>query len=56
MNTSSVDDFKLAIQYLSALRRIHLVLNERNAAEEVKKRIDIWLTKMEKDMKKRKAK
>ncbi|MGP1454458.1 MAG: hypothetical protein ACTTJ7_01665 [Treponema sp.] len=56
MNTSSVDDFKLAIQYLSALRRIHLVLNERNAAEEVKKRIDIWLTKMEKDMKKRKTK
>ena len=55
MNTLSIEDFRLAIQYLSALRRIHLVLNERNAAEEVKKRIDIWGAKMEKDMKRRKT-
>lgn len=55
MATSSIDDFRLAIQYLSALYRIHIILNERNAAEDVKKKIDIWSDKMEKDLQRKKG-
>lgn len=55
-STSSPEDFKLAIQYLSAARRIHLTLNERTNAEEIKRQIDIWTDKMEKDLQKRKRK
>lgn len=52
---SSSEDFNRAIHYLSALRRIHMLLNERNSAEEVKRKMDIWQAKMEKDDAKRKA-
>ena len=56
MSTSSIEDFRLAIQYLSAARRMHVLLNERNDAEEVKRQIDIWTDKMEKDLQRRKGK
>lgn len=52
LSTGRIDDFRLAINYLLALRRMHLILNERNEAEEVKKKADIWKEKMEKDHKK----
>lgn len=52
--TSSTEDFRLAIQYLEAARRMHILLNERSAAEDVKRQIDIWTDKMEKDLQKRK--
>ena len=55
MATSSPDDFRLAIQYLSALYRIHTILNERTPAEDVKKKIDIWSDKMEKAMQRKKG-
>ena len=56
MATSSIEDFRLAIQYLSAARRIHLLLNERADAEDVKRQIDIWTDKMEKDLQRQKGK
>jgi len=49
LSTGRIDDFRLAINYLQALRRIHLILNERDGAEDVKKKADIWKEKMEKD-------
>ncbi len=52
LHTHKPDDFKRAVQYLQALRRIHVVLAERDEAETVKKRIDIWSTKLEADLKK----
>ena len=55
LSTGRIDDFRLAINYLLALRRIHLVLNERNDAEETKKKAEIWKEKMEKDHKKNEA-
>ncbi|NVP23386.1 hypothetical protein [Treponema phagedenis] len=55
MATFSIEDFRIAIQYLLALRRIHLILNEHEAAEEVKKKAEIWSDKMEKDHQKREA-
>ena len=54
LSTGRIDDFRLAINYLLALRRIHLVLNERDDAEEVKHKADVWQQKMEKDHKKAK--
>jgi len=55
LSTGRIDDFRLAINYLLALRRIHLILNERDAAEEAKKKADIWKGKMEMDHKKSEA-
>ena len=52
--TSSIEDFRIAIQYLEAARRMHILLNERSAAEEVKRQIGIWSEKMEKDLQRRK--
>ncbi|MEL3908076.1 MAG: hypothetical protein P1P64_03545 [Treponemataceae bacterium] len=50
------EDFKHAITYLNALRRLYLILSERNEAEEVKRKIDIWQEKLEKDAIRRKKK
>jgi hypothetical protein len=55
LSTLRIDDFKLAINYLSALRRIHIVLAESAEAEELKKKIEIWKSKMESDSKKSEA-
>ncbi|MFP4362285.1 MAG: hypothetical protein ACLFR1_00315 [Spirochaetia bacterium] len=51
LSTSRIDDFKQAIAYLSALKRIHVLLNERNKAEEVKRKLEVWSNKMESDEK-----
>jgi len=55
LSTGRIDDFRLGINYLLALRRIHLILNERVEAEEVKKKADVWKDKMDKDHKKNEA-
>jgi hypothetical protein len=49
--THKHEDFKKAIVYLQALRRLHVVLSERDDAETLKKKIDIWMTKLEADQK-----
>ena len=53
LSTNHLDDFRMGIQFLNALRRIHMLLGERDEAEEVKKRADIWSAKLEMDRKKR---
>ncbi|MDA8427442.1 MAG: hypothetical protein M0Z80_15050 [Treponema sp.] len=50
--THKTEDFRRAIQYLQALRRIHIVMSEREDAETLKKKIEIWTTKLEADQKK----
>ena len=55
LSTSRLDDFKLAIKYLSALRRLHSIMGDTNETEVVKKKIDIWKTKMESDQKRKEA-
>jgi len=52
LSTSQTHDFKLGIAFLSALRRIHLLLSENDDAEEVKKRLNIWTAKLDSDTKK----
>jgi hypothetical protein len=52
LSTMRLDDIKIAVNLLSALRRLHQVLAENEQADQVKKKADIWRAKMEADMKK----
>lgn len=53
LSTNRMDDFKLAIAYLGALRRIHVLVGDRDEAETVKKKADIWAAKLEADQKRK---
>ncbi|QQO08552.1 hypothetical protein [Breznakiella homolactica] len=53
LSTNRIDDFKLGISFLGALRRIHVILGDRDDAETVKKKYDIWSAKLEADIKKK---
>jgi hypothetical protein len=50
--THKVQDFRAAVIFLQALRRLHIVLSERDEAETLKRKIEIWSTKLEADLKK----
>jgi hypothetical protein len=52
LSTHRLDDIKAAISYLAAVRRLHIVLGESDQADVVKKKAEIWRTKMENDLKK----
>jgi len=52
LSTQQMLDFKTGILFLSALKRIHIVLSESEEAEEIKKKLNIWSTKLETDLKK----
>jgi len=47
-----VDDIKAGINFLAALRRMHVVLGEGEQAEVVRKKAEIWKAKMENDLRK----
>lgn len=51
LSTMRIDDIKLGISFLAAVRRIHIVLGEADHADVVKKKADIWRAKMEADIK-----
>jgi hypothetical protein len=53
LSTNRIDDFKQGIAFLSALRRVHVVMGDRDEAETVKKKLDTWSVKLEADLKKR---
>lgn len=52
LSTNRTDDFKIGINFLNSLRRIHALLGERENAEILKKKAEIWTAKLEMDMKK----
>jgi hypothetical protein len=52
LSTLRIDDIKAAINFLAAVRRLHIVLGESEQADVVKKKSDIWRSKMENDLKK----
>jgi hypothetical protein len=52
LSTNRIDDFKMGINFLNALRRIHALLGERPEAETLKKKAEIWSSKLETDHKK----
>jgi hypothetical protein len=52
LSTQQMTDFKIGISYLSALKRLHIILGESEEAEATKKKLSIWSTKLETDLKK----
>ncbi|MDR0302589.1 MAG: hypothetical protein LBI04_09805 [Treponema sp.] len=52
LSTGQIPDFKTGISYLGALRRLHILMGESEDAENVKKKMAIWKTKLEADHKK----
>jgi hypothetical protein len=42
----------MGITFLTALRRFHIILGEKDDAETIKKKLDIWSSKLEQDIKK----
>ncbi|MDR0486970.1 MAG: hypothetical protein LBG91_01850 [Treponema sp.] len=52
LSTGQVQDFRMGIDFLAALRRLHIVLNDREEAEDIKKKLNIWSAKLETDLKK----
>ncbi|MDR1894754.1 MAG: hypothetical protein LBQ61_08760 [Spirochaetales bacterium] len=55
LSTHRIDDFKIALAYLSALRRIHILMSEVEEADKLKKNLEVWKTKMDSDLKKAEA-
>ncbi|MBN2735348.1 MAG: hypothetical protein JXR70_00100 [Spirochaetales bacterium] len=53
LSTQRIDDMRMAINYLAAYKRIIIVLGETNQLENIKKKIEVWMTKMESDIKKK---
>lgn len=52
LSTMRLDDIKQAIVFLGGLKRLHMLLGEVEEAEVVKKKTEIWKSKMEADAKK----
>ncbi|AEF86508.1 conserved hypothetical protein [Treponema primitia ZAS-2] len=51
LSSNSIEDFKMGINFLSALRRIHALLGDRDKIVLTKKKLDIWTAKLEADIK-----
>jgi hypothetical protein len=52
LSTKNIDDLRLAIIFLSALRRFSLVLGNRDEEEQIKKKQNSWVITFEADLKK----
>jgi hypothetical protein len=50
--TNQLDDFRIAINFLNALRRLHLLLGEMDDSEVLKKKSNNWSAKFEENLKK----
>jgi hypothetical protein len=51
LSTQLMSDFKTGINYLGALKRLHIVLAESEEAEDIKKKLTIWTSKLDTDIK-----
>jgi hypothetical protein len=49
LSTNRISDFETGIQFLMALRRIHILLRDTREAAEVKRKLDIWEIKLNTD-------
>jgi len=52
LSANHIDDFQMAINFLSALRRLAIVTGDQVEAVNVKKKLDIWNVKLATDMEK----
>jgi hypothetical protein len=53
ISTNNPDDFQRGINFLESLRRILILLNEKDEAEEVKRKSDNWNARLQADLKKK---
>ncbi|MDR2634200.1 MAG: hypothetical protein LBC51_11370 [Treponema sp.] len=53
LSTAGFDDFRMGLNHLNALRRIHILLGESPEAEMLKKKIDSWSAKLEADLRRK---
>ncbi|MCR5219102.1 hypothetical protein [Treponema sp.] len=51
LSTRRIDDMRMAINFLIALRRIAMILGEKEDSEEIRKKAVVWKEKMENDQK-----
>lgn len=51
LSTRRIDDIRIAINFLLALRRLAIVIGDKDAAEETKKKAIVWKDKMDADQK-----
>jgi hypothetical protein len=51
LSTLRIDDFRMGVNFLTGLRRIHILLGNAQQTDELKKKAEIWKTKMEADTK-----
>jgi hypothetical protein len=49
----NINDMKTGIMLLLALRRLHLVLGEVEQAEQIKRKIQVWKSKLDDDLRKK---
>jgi hypothetical protein len=56
LSTSNIEDFKMGLNFLSALKRIYIVLGEREELEIIRKKLGMWTAKLEKDIQIKKLK
>lgn len=52
LSTHSIDDMRVALQYVAASRRLALILDEKEDVEELKKKSQVWKDRLESDRKK----
>ena len=52
LSTGQIHDFKTGINFLAALRRMHIVLGENEDSQDIKKKLSIWSQKLDADLKK----
>ena len=52
LSTNRLDDFKKGMNFLAALKRIHILFWEQEDAQTIKKKSDVWHSKLENDRKK----
>jgi hypothetical protein len=55
LSTGRIDDFKMGINFLSALRRLYIVTGDQAEAVTAKKKLDIWNVKLATDTEKQEA-
>ncbi|MDR1986756.1 MAG: hypothetical protein LBP88_07285 [Treponema sp.] len=53
LSTGSIEDFRMGLNHLNALRRIHILLGESPESEMLKKKIDSWSAKLEADLRRK---
>jgi hypothetical protein len=51
LSTNRIDDFKMGIHFLNSQKRLCILLGERGNAETLRKKAEIWSSKLEVDMK-----